>query len=243
MDVWVAPLDLAPGALGPLAASLSPAERARAGRYRFPRHARRFAAARGWLRHVLGAELGIAPAAVLLTEAPGKPRLVDGPGLCFNVAHSSELALIALAAGEVGVDVEHAGTGPPGLETVALACTAAEAFALDRLAPGERADAFLCRWTAKEAYLKARGVGLAVPPDRVAVGPAGADRVAVGPARVGAAAPVRVTGERGPTRWWVRELRPAPGYVGAVAAEGSGWEVRLRPATAIRPRARSDRGP
>ena len=28
--------------------------------------------------------------------------------------------------------------------------------------------------------------------------------------------------------WWVRRLRPAPGYVGAVAAEGPDWQLRLR---------------
>jgi len=221
VDVWVAPLDVGSERLRPLVASLSPAERARAGRYRFPGDARRFSAARGWLRHVLGAELGVDPAAVPLSEGPGKPRLAGGEGLRFNVSHARDLALIAVAACEVGVDVEHARDGPPGLDAVRLCCTPAEADAIERMPPGERADAFLRRWTAKEAYLKARGLGLAVPPDRVEIGAA----------RAGGAVPVGVTGEPGPARWKVRELRPAPGYVGAVAAAGSDWDFRLQPVT------------
>ena len=222
VDVWTAPLDVGPPVLELLVASLSAAERARAARFRFPDDARRFSAARGWLRHILGAELGASPATVPLTDGNGKPRLIGRPAPCCNVSHARELALIAVADREVGVDVEHADAGVRGLEATTVACTPTEMAALGRLAPADRADAFLCRWTAKEAYLKARGVGLALPPSLVEVGTAPG----------GAASPVRVTGAAEPPRWWVRQLRPAPGYVGAVAAEGSDWEVRLRPATA-----------
>ena len=220
VHVWVAPLDVAPPALGSLVSTLSPAERARAARYRNPADARRFSAARGWLRHVLGAELHVAPGAVRLTPGPGKPRLAGRSRPCFNLSHGGELALVAVAGREVGVDAEPAGAGGSGLEAAGLVCTRSEAAALGRLPPEERADAFLRRWTAKEAYLKARGLGLRVPPHRVEVGGARPG--------AGAGAPVRVIGDPGHARWWVRELRPAPGYVGAVAAEGPEWQVRLR---------------
>ena len=223
VDVWTAPLDVGPPTLELLVASLSAAERARAARFRFPDDARRFSAARGWLRHVLGAELDTSPARVPLTDGSGKPRLRGRPGPCCNLSHARELALIAVADREVGVDVEHADAGVRALEVATVAFTPTEAAALGRLAPADRADAFLCRWTAKEAYLKARGLGLALPPGLVEVGTAPG----------GAASPVRVTGAAEPSRWWVRQLRPAPGYVGAVAAEGPGWDVRLRPATEV----------
>jgi len=158
------------------------------------------------------------PADVRLTEGPGKPAVVGGKGPFFNLSHTADLAVIAVGDREVGVDVEHTGIGRRALDAVGLACSPAEAADLDRLPPGEQAEAFLRLWTAKEAYLKATGAGLAVPPDRVEVGRT----------RRGAPAPVGLSGEPELAPWRVRELRPAPGYVGAVAAEGADWTIELR---------------
>ncbi|MDQ1402192.1 MAG: 4-phosphopantetheinyl transferase, partial [Actinomycetota bacterium] len=124
----------------------------------------------------------------------------------------------AIATREVGVDIEVVAQGTAGLDAARVACTPSEAAALDRLEPGERAEAFLRLWTAKEAYLKGRGVGLAVAPDRVEVGVEGADGLA----------PVRLIGETAAVQWWLRWLSPAPGYLGAVAAEGRDWDVEVR---------------
>lgn len=214
VEVWVAPLVVPHDVQAGLVASLNPAERARAERYRHPDHARRFALARGWLRHVLADACATAPADVPLGDGPGKPRLAGAPeGPCFNVAHAGDLALIAVAEREVGVDVEHVDRGPAGLEATALACTPSEIVALDRLPVEQRGPAFLRLWTAKEAYLKAVGVGLAVAPSGVEIGTPDASGL------------TPVGGDSG---WTVRHIVPAPGYVGAVAAEGRDWEVRLR---------------
>lgn len=217
VQVWVAPLDPPAEVLESLVATLDPAERARAGRYRFADDARRFRAARGWLRHVLGAELAADPAAVPVTEGPGKPRLADRVGPCFNVSHAGELALIAVAEREVGVDVEHEAAAPSAVEAAGLVCAADEMTKLRRMARAERPGAFLRAWTAKEAYLKATGVGLSLSPQRVEIGSAHGGR----------GAPVGVAGDPGATRWRVRWVRPAHDYLGAVAAEGEHWQVRL----------------
>jgi 4'-phosphopantetheinyl transferase len=214
VQVWVAALD-APAAL---LAALSPAEHHRAERYRHSGDARRFAAGRGWLRHLLGAELGVPPVDVPLVDGPGKPRLAGG-GPHFNLSRSGELAVVAMAPFEVGVDVERHDEGRV-MDAAPVACTPAELAGLGRLPADKRADAFLELWTAKEAYVKGRGVGLAVAPDRVELGPVGGD----------GAVPVRTLGEAGPARWWVRRLRPRPGYVAAVAAEGRAWEIAIREA-------------
>ena len=208
-----------------LVGALSPADVARAGRYRYPEDARRFAAARGWLRHVLGAELGIDAAGVELVEGSGKPRLAGGADLRFNLSHAGELAVIATAGSEVGIDVEHLAGARRALEAAPVACTPAETEALAGLPGAARTEAFLRMWTAKEAYLKARGVGLSVSPARVEVGAA---------AGRGEAAPVRLTGEEGPPRWWVREVGPLTGYVGCVASVGCDWEVVLRDPAELR---------
>ena len=216
VHVWVAPLVVPDPQYASLVAALSATERERARRYRSADDARRFCVARGWLRHVLGVELGRPSAAVPVTEGPGKPRLLGRTGPCFNLSHAGELAVVAVADFEVGVDVEHCGSGEPALEAAPVACTPVELAALEQLPAGERAEAFLWLWTAKEAYLKARGVGLAVAPDSVEIGLARA-------------------GEAGSTGWWVRALHPAPGYVGAVAAEGADWEVELRHPSKVDP--------
>src|SRR5206468_7955653 len=101
-------------------------------------------------------------------------------------------------------------SGPAGLDAVAVACTRAEVAALQGLAPADRPDAFLAIWTAKEAYVKARGVGLAEDPDGIEVG-------------LGRGA----AGEVGSTGWWVRRVDPSPGYLGAVAAQGRDWVVEV----------------
>ncbi len=222
VDVWVARLDGPPTAeaglssadlspAGLSSADLSPAEHARAARYRFADDARRFAAARGWLRRILGAELGVAAADVAFSEEPGKPRLAGEAGPCFNLSHAGELAVIAVAGFEVGVDIEALRSGPAALDAARLACTPAEAAALARLPAGSRADAFLGLWTAKEAYLKGLGVGLSVAPDSFEVADAGS------------------------AGWCIRPLLPAPGYVGAVAGEGPDFSVELRPASGLTP--------
>lgn len=217
VHIWVAPLDARLDRYGWLVASLNSTERARAERFRVPRHARRFSAGRGWLRHVLAAELGTAPGAVRLGEDCGRPRLLDESGLHFNMSHAAELAVIAVSSGPVGIDVEPVAhmRFDPGL--VGLACSSAEAEELDRLPPEGRAVGFLRIWTAKEAYLKATGAGLSVTPSSIHVG---ARRPAAGVAVQSAADPRAA-------RWWVRDLEPADGFIGAVATEGPDWEVVL----------------
>ena len=227
VEVWVAPLDAPAAVARRLAATLTPGEQRRAARFRSAADARRFAVARGWLRHVLGDVLGLPPDAVPVTEDPGKPRLLTGGPPHFNVSHAGELALVAVASFEVGVDVEDARSGRRWADVVGVACAPGEAAALRAVADEDRDEAFLAVWTAKEAYLKGTGDGLAVAPDRVLVGRPSPERHT----------PVLVDGR--PTPWSVRPVRPATGYVGAVAAVGTRWRVRLRTTSPIEPRLRA----
>lgn len=134
--MWRVDLDAPDVDLGPLSAD----ERARAARFLRDEPRRRWQAGRGALRTVLGGYLGIAPAAVELRLGHrGKPALADpDASLRFNLSHSDELALIALARGrEVGIDVERIGERPPS---------------------------FYAEWARREALGKCFGGGLAEPP-------------------------------------------------------------------------------
>ena len=89
---------------------LSDDERNRSARFRFEKGRRRFVVARGALRELLGRYLGTDPGQIRFTyNAFGKPELHPdfGDRLKFNLAHSGDLTLIAIARdADVGVDVE-----------------------------------------------------------------------------------------------------------------------------------------
>ncbi|HET9443381.1 MAG TPA: 4'-phosphopantetheinyl transferase superfamily protein [Acidimicrobiales bacterium] len=201
--------------LDALVATLGAGESGRWQRLRFPADRRRHLAARGWSRRVLGAALGLAPEAVPLAHAPGKPVL-EGPAgavVHFNLSHAGDLAVIAVARQPVGIDVEPVDAGHLLADAAGVFCTRAELARLDQLTAPGRADALVRWWTAKEACLKAVGSGLAVDPRTV--------ELEWGPGRSSAAA--RVAGRR----WRVRTVPLVPGHVVAVAAPG-GWVPRCR---------------
>lgn len=145
---------------------LNDEERARADRFRFAPDRRRYVMVRGLLRELLGERLGIAPAAVRFHVGPhGKPALFAGRVLGFNVSHSGERALLALADDEreLGVDLESAARlggarDLPGLAARTL--TPGDLARWQALPEGERTWAFLRAWTRIEAYGKATGQGL-----------------------------------------------------------------------------------
>jgi 4'-phosphopantetheinyl transferase len=103
-------LDLPDPSRATLQALLSPDEVERASRFIFERDRRRYVAARGQLRQLLGGYIGVAPEALSFAYGQyGKPRLADpSASVEFNLAHSAALAVVAVAHGAiVGVDVEH----------------------------------------------------------------------------------------------------------------------------------------
>jgi 4'-phosphopantetheinyl transferase len=143
---------------------LSPAERTRAARFRTEPDHRRYVLTRARLREVVGLHLHIAPHAVTIEQdARGKPALVHRmrDGLHFNCTHAGDLALVALAAAPVGIDIEHLRPLDDVLELADAQFSATERAALRRAPAAERSALFLHCWTHKEAVLKATGAGIA----------------------------------------------------------------------------------
>ena len=173
LDVWVIDLTRAfpPGDWTDWLTCLDAEERRRACAFRFPLDARRYTLSHVALRHILARSSGQPPEALhFARNAFGKPSLVGhGEGIAFNLSHSGELALCAVAdSGEIGVDVEQ----QRGLELEDLAerfFNPAEYQALIALPPGQREPAFFACWTRKEAYIKARGLGLSLALDQFRV--------------------------------------------------------------------------
>jgi 4'-phosphopantetheinyl transferase len=204
VHLWKAPLDVESPMLRMLTRSLSPAERARALRFRFPRDRTRFSAGRGWLRRLLSGYLDIDPAGIVFGENTfGKPRLTapSQQRLRFNVSHSEGLAVFAVARGrEVGVDVERVRDDLP-VEAVARFFSLRDQEVLAALPLGHRVDVAFALWTRKEAYLKGIGVGFATEHGG--------------------------RGDPGPERgdWTVTAFDAGTGFAAAVAVEGLEVEV------------------
>ena len=95
----------------------------------------------------------------------------------------------------------------------------AEVGRLSTLPDHRYVEAFLACWTKKEAYVKARGRGLAMPLKSFTV-PLTAD-----PGQGPGTLHVASSDVDRATRWSVHTLRPAPGYIGALAIEGCGWRL------------------
>jgi 4'-phosphopantetheinyl transferase len=164
--------DIDDALLARLEAMLTSAEQARAARYRQVADRRRHVVARAALKALLAERLGVDMPEVRLAAGPfGKPVLAarhdefDTPTSVadaaphFNLSHSGDLALIALAPVPVGIDIER--DMPADAPALAQAWfTPAEQA---RLAGGQ--TDFLDVWTAREAVLKAMGTGLSGEPD------------------------------------------------------------------------------
>jgi 4'-phosphopantetheinyl transferase len=222
VHVWRATLDVSDATDGRLETWLSPDELQRAAAFRFARDRTRFILRRGVLRALLGRYLALHPKRIVFEYgAAGKPALAAAHGehgLIFNVSHSEDLAVYAIAAGRaVGVDVESV---RPLIEADAIArryFSPAEAAALNNIPdPALRLEAFFNCWTRKEAYIKATGEGLSRPLDSFDVSLAPEE-----PARL-----LKTTAAGGAGAWSLCHLSPAPGFAGAVAAAGRSWRLR-----------------
>jgi 4'-phosphopantetheinyl transferase len=209
-------LDPAPEVLERLGLSLGPEEAERAAKLRFPRDARRYVAAHGVVRVVLGGYLGLPAAAVAFTYGPsGKPSLAssydseDVVGeaspvgrLHFSLSHSGGLGAIAVATcGQVGLDLELVRDLPDLDRLAQIVFSPRELVSYQDRRLDRKMRCFYAGWTRKEAVVKAcgDGIGLGLDTFDVPVGRSG----------------VVDLGERG--RWLVRGLALARGYAGALA--------------------------
>ncbi len=155
-----------PAVLATYAAWMTPDEAQRQARFMFERHRHQFLIARALVRSTLSHYADIAPDAWRFDVNPwGRPDIATHHGLGdlrFNLSHTDGLVAVAVARGELGVDVEdtHRRSHP---EQVAEHFFApAEVAGLQALPPGQRPARFFDLWTLKEAYIKARGQGLAL---------------------------------------------------------------------------------
>jgi 4'-phosphopantetheinyl transferase len=164
VHIWWLHLDLEPGDPEKNRGLLSAEEQARAGRFHFARDRRRFVCGRALVRTLLSQYLGEDPARIPLRVSPsGKPFLA-GSDFHFNLSHCEDRGVLAIASRPVGVDLEKLRNVPEALAIAERLFTDSENRALRGFSVQRRSEAFLRCWTRKEAYVKARGGGLATTP-------------------------------------------------------------------------------
>ena len=164
IHIWRANLDLSPQQIECLESFLSEDEIVRANKFRFARHHRRFVVARGILRKLLGSYLNINPKNLVFTYGnKGKPflnRVAECP-LQFNLSHSHEYALFGFTFKHlIGVDLEYQRPMPDALKIARRFFSQQEFQMIEEVEAERRLQLFFQLWTAKEAYLKALGIGL-----------------------------------------------------------------------------------
>jgi 4'-phosphopantetheinyl transferase len=195
---------------------LSEDERARASRLGFTVHRDNFVTARGYLRTILARYLNTRPGEIVFEyNEHGKPGVAAETGtkkISFNLSHSRDLALCAVAAkGEVGIDVEYI---RPVLKPEKI---------LERFfSPGEmeyfhsrpevmRNRAFMSLWTIKEAYLKAVGTGFSSKLKDLDFSPVLTHKLA-------SRASIVLEGSN--EKWSILQFVPGNGYLAALAFKG-----------------------
>jgi 4'-phosphopantetheinyl transferase len=145
------------------AALLDAEERARRQRFRSERRRCEFLTTHALARTALSHYRSVAPQDWRFTaNAYGKPALEPDCGLRFNLSNSAALAvcLVADAPVEVGVDVEAIARAGQIAGVAHKVFSAAERAQIDALGEAEKLDRCLSLWTLKEAYVKARGMGM-----------------------------------------------------------------------------------
>lgn len=195
-------------------------ERGRASRFRHTVTKRRFVLTRGALRELLGRYLATEPAGLsFLLGSRGKPRLSGTEperGLVFNISHSGDRALFALALDTcLGVDIE-AWRELKDMEGMAIRCfSPPELVYWQRLRDEARLPAFFNFWTCKEAFVKAVGAGITLGLERCVIDVANDPRLLAVPEEYGH-----------PQDWDLLGLAPGRGYSAAVCVKGSIHQVR-----------------
>jgi len=147
---------------------LSNDEKVRVDRLRSEKDKIRFIVSRGLLRKSLSSYLNAPPSEIAFTyNKYGKPSVnskYNLENIKFNVSHSKNLAVYAITKNrEVGIDLEYIRKVNKADKIVGRFFTEEESEFYYSQPDDKKELAFFTLWTRKEAYSKARGMGIGLP--------------------------------------------------------------------------------
>jgi 4'-phosphopantetheinyl transferase len=220
VDIWRVSLGPVRDSAQWAESTLSADETERAARFHFDADRRRFILAHACLRDILSRYLHCEPGHIIFsTNEYGKPVLTPHNSLDFNLSHSGDYVLIAVALErKVGVDVEHFRLNLEHEKIARRSFSRVEYEEVSAIPHEQKVIAFFNCWTRKEAYIKAHGWGLSLPLDSFDVSLAPDEPVVLRATR---------SDPNEARKWTLLSLDVHPEHAGALAVEGAGMEFRL----------------
>ncbi|MDR3442751.1 MAG: 4'-phosphopantetheinyl transferase superfamily protein [Legionella sp.] len=193
---------------------LNAEEKARAERFYFSQHKRRFSMARATLRIILARYLNTRPDRLEFSyNSHGKPKVINSSRLQFNLSHTGDLALLAIGKGfPMGVDIEkYSARSYEGIAKTLFSEQELEEFM--KVPASLKPATFFHIWSQKEAFIKACGLGLAYPTKNFTV-----------PTSI----PTKqlVDDPLNNMTWQLRSFMPAVGFSGALCYHPTVREIR-----------------
>ena len=216
VHIWHTSLNYNNENLDILNSTLSEDEIYKANRFRFNQDRERYIKTRGFLRVMLGKYLNKEPKELDFTyNKYGKPSLPETREnrIEFNLSHSSNVIIYAFTkTRKLGIDVERIRPVKRVKKIVERFFSEKEKQFYNSCNSKERESTFFKLWTYKEAYTKAKGLGLSLPLNQFDV-------------------PISETNKniKDPYSkiWSWHEINLDPDYAAALAVEGEDCEIKL----------------
>ncbi len=196
---------------------LNDEEKKRWQRFHFARHRHHYLVTRALIRSTLSYYIDIDPADWRFSFNPyGKPEIIsalaDKP-IRFNLSHTDGLVMCAIVLeNDIGADIENLQKKHATLKIAEHVFSKQEIEALQNMPEHEQAQRFFEYWTLKEAYIKARGMGLSLPLNQFGF-------------ILRENQPVEINFDSrmddNPEHWQFWQLRPAEHHVAAVAIKST----------------------
>ena len=206
VHLWETPLSIWELEFSLISDVLSADERKRAAAFLNERARRQFVISRGMLRRLLSRYTDRPTGEIeFAAEGDGKPVIAGERKIEFNLSHSGEIVVYAVASRPVGVDIEHFRPVPRAAELARRYLSPAEIETVTSAPQDLRDREFLSAWVRREAYAKARGMSIwraLERPDEIS--------------------------PHTDDDYTVRLVDYSMKYVAALAARGSDWRVVMR---------------
>jgi len=199
---------------------LSQDEKKRAVRLKSAKDKKRFIASRAFLRKSLSKYLDTSPSEIkFIYNKFGKPSLdpeYHPQNIRFNLSHSKNLALYAITKNrEIGIDVEYIRCVDKADKIVGRFFSKDEGEFYYSQPKNKKNWAFFTLWTRKEAYSKARGMGIGLPTREF--------DLELSPHNLGHTNNIRAKNKE--SKWSLIDIEIDSEYLAALATEGNDFKI------------------